>query len=135
MQNQKGGRHNKVVGKLFATWCGHCTTLAPEWEKMKEEVKKNTKNDHIEFVEIESENLDSGLEELNKRFKTNVELKGGYPTLFKIEPGSKKVDYYNGDRQANDLIEWSTNNGRKGGNKKRTKRGKKQRRNKTQKRR
>jgi len=134
MQNQKGGRH-KVVGKLFATWCGHCTTLAPEWEKMKEEVKKNTKNDHIEFVEIESENLDSGLEELNKRFKTNVELKGGYPTLFKIEPGRKKVDYYNGDRQANNLIKWSLkNDNQTGGNKKRTKRGKKQRRNKTQKR-
>lgn len=123
--------HKKVVGKLFATWCGHCQTLEPQWKKMREIVLKGSK-EPVEFVEIESESLDSGLEELNRKYKTNVELKGGYPTLFKIESGKKQVDYYNGERDANNLAKWSLGN--KGGRKKRTQK-RKQQRNRTQKRR
>ena len=97
----------KVVGKLYATWCGHCKTLEPEWKKMKASVMKNKKNKDIQFVEIESENMDNGLTKLNKTFSTNVAVQDGYPTLFKIEKGSKKVEYFNGERNGEEMIKWS----------------------------
>jgi thiol-disulfide isomerase/thioredoxin len=97
----------KVVGKLYATWCGHCKTLDPEWKKMKAIIMKNKKNKDVQFVEIESENMDNGLTKLNKTFSTNVAVQDGYPTLFKIENGSKKVEYFNGERNAEEMIKWS----------------------------
>ena len=113
MQTKKN-KTKKVVGKLFATWCGHCKTLEPEWKKMKESVMKNKKNSDIEFVEIESENMENGLTKLNKTFSTNVQLQDGYPTIFKIEKGSKKVEYFNGNRTAEEIMQWSMGK-RKGG--------------------
>jgi thiol-disulfide isomerase/thioredoxin len=98
-------RRPKVVGKLYATWCSHCKTLEPEWEKMKASITKLYKKG-VQFVEIESENMESGLVELNKKLKTNVALQGGYPTLFKVNPGSKKVEYYGGSREARAMTEW-----------------------------
>ena len=106
MQTKKN-KKKKVVGKLYATWCGHCKTLEPEWKKMKKSVMKNKKNKDIQFVEIESENMDNGLTKLNKTFSTNVQLQEGYPTLFKIEKGSKKVEYFNGERNAEEIVKWS----------------------------
>ena len=106
MQTKKN-KTKKVVGKIFATWCGHCKTLDPEWKKMKESVMKNKKNNDIEFVEIESENMDNALTKLNKTFSTNVQLQDGYPTIFKIEKGSKKVEYFNGERTAEEIMQWS----------------------------
>jgi hypothetical protein len=59
----------------------------------------------MEFVEIESENITQGLERLNARFKTDVKMKDGYPTIFKIERG--KVEYYNGERTLPKLTRWA----------------------------
>ncbi len=108
MQTKKNRQKRKnIVGKLYATWCGHCKTLEPEWKKMKRTVKKMMKGG-VEFVEIESENMDNGLAKLNNKFRTNVKLQGGYPTLFKIDMDRKKVEYYNGNREANEMTKWST---------------------------
>jgi hypothetical protein len=74
---------------------------------MKASVMKNKKNKDIQFVEIESENMDNGLTKLNKTFSTNVAVQDGYPTLFKIEKGSKKVEYFNGERNGEEMIKWS----------------------------
>ena len=98
-------RNKKVIGKLYATWCGHCKTLEPEWKKMKTSVTKIYKNG-VEFVEIESENMEQGLADLKKRLNINIGLQGGYPTLFKVEPGAKKVEYYGGQREAGAMSQW-----------------------------
>lgn len=102
----------KVVGKLYATWCGHCQTLEPEWQKMKANLTKLYKGG-VEFVEIESENMKHALDKLNKTFKTKVKLQGGFPTLFKIEPGKKKAEYFKGNREASELTKWSMMGGKK----------------------
>ena len=40
----------RVIGKIYAEWCGHCVALKPEWEAMKQELQKYP---DIEVVEIE----------------------------------------------------------------------------------
>ena len=109
MQTKKRSKRNKnkkVIGKLYATWCGHCKTLEPEWDKMKTSITKYYKNGGVEIVEIESENMEQGLADLNKRLNTDIELQGGYPTLFKVEPGTQNVEYYGGQRVANQMTRW-----------------------------
>ena len=63
--------------------------------------KKGGKN--IVYAEIEANQIDTKLQKLQQ--ENNVQLKlEGYPTIFRIENG--KVDYYNGNRQANQMAEW-----------------------------
>ncbi len=115
-------RRPKVIGKLYATWCGHCKTLEPEWDKMKTSVTKFYKNG-VEFVEIESENMESDLDKLNQRLNTDIAVQSGYPTLFKVEPDNTKVEYYGGNREAKAMTEWCT--GKKGGKRQKRKQTKK----------
>ena len=114
-------RGKTVIGKIFATWCGHCQSLEEPWNKMKTNV-----GGKVEFVEIESEKLENGLKTLNDKHKTDVKMQGGYPTLFKIK--GNNVSYYNGERTVNELVKWASN--KSGGKSKKLKlrKGKKTRR-------
>ena len=109
-------KHIVVVGKIYATWCGHCTALLPEWEKMVQfiETKLNTNkksNTKYVFSEIEQSKQDAGISEINNTYLQNstekLALQDGFPTLFKIYSG--KVEYYNGDRQYLEMLRWYTN--------------------------
>lgn len=92
-----------IVGKVYASWCGHCNALAPHWETM----KANMQNMHpsIEIVEIEEgDNMESALKELNHRIGKPVEVTG-YPTIFK-SPRKGMVEYYGGERTADKIESW-----------------------------
>jgi hypothetical protein len=95
-----------VVGKIYANWCGHCTALAPEWDKMKTVLK--SKHANIVFEEIEQSEEAIMLNRVNRLYRnrtaTQVALQDGYPTIFKIVKG--KLSYYNGARKADALVSW-----------------------------
>ncbi|CAD5221012.1 unnamed protein product [Bursaphelenchus xylophilus] len=75
--------------KFYAPWCGHCKTLAPEYEKA---AKK---------LEIPLAKVDATVEvKLGKRF--NVE---GYPTLKFFSDGKDVIDY-DGQRDAESIEQW-----------------------------
>jgi hypothetical protein len=120
-----GGRHKKTkknvlhVGKIYADWCGHCQSLQPEWNKMKDDMKmaigRSLKNLHVEFVEIGDtpKNKTKGLTvegmitKYNGRHLPNSAEKlksDGYPTLFKLLNG--KLEYYTGNRDAKSMYTW-----------------------------
>ena len=118
-----GGKNKKkiIVGKIYADWCGHCKSLKPEWNKMKEMIKLNTgrtlKNVEFKFYEMgeTAENdmynisLQQQINDFNAKHFPNGDKKvevDGYPTLFKI--CRKKIEYYSGPRIANDLYNWYT---------------------------
>ncbi len=122
-----------VVGKLYMVGCGHCDALVQPWNKMKKNVEKKV------MVAGDIEAAETGkLAELNKKHGSNVEVQGGYPTIYKIKPDGK-VEYYNGERTAKELIRWATNKNQKntlkhGGNKKQeSNKKRKSRRNRTSK--
>jgi thiol-disulfide isomerase/thioredoxin len=94
-----------VVGRIHATWCGHCKDLIPEWAKMKKQLGPKK----YKFVSIEHSNEGPHLERLNKYLgivedEKKVKLNGGYPTIFKALNG--QVEYYEGPRTADKLAEW-----------------------------
>lgn len=95
-----------IVGKIYANWCGHCTALAPEWEKMKTQLK--SKHSSIVFEEIEQSEEAIKLNRVNRLYRNRtskqVAMQDGYPTIFKIVKG--KLSYYNGPRTADALVKW-----------------------------
>lgn len=95
-----------VVGKIYATWCGHCVALEPKWKRMTNQLRKNK---NVVIAEIESETMESDLASLNNNHLPNsdhkVELNGGYPTIFKIVDG--KVSYYEGPREVKPMLKWA----------------------------
>ena len=97
-------KHKKIIGKIYANWCGYCTALKPEWEKMKQHLK----NHPIEIVEIEASEI-ARLEAFKKKHGIQVD---GYPTIFKI---TGKVEYYKGPRDAESIKQWAQSNTIKGG--------------------
>jgi len=94
-----------VVGRIHANWCGHCKDLIPEWAKMKKQLGPKK----YKFVSIEQSNEGPHLERLNKYLgiveeEKKVKMKEGYPTIFKALNG--RVEYYEGPRMAEKLVEW-----------------------------
>jgi len=90
-----------VVGKLYMNNCIHCNMLVEPWNQMKKKIGKM-----VEVIDdIESRDLDTELEKINAKFKTDVSVQAGFPTIFKIQNG--KVEYYEGERTAPELIKWA----------------------------
>lgn len=83
----------EVLVKFYAPWCGHCKTLAPEFDKAAEQLANNP---NIILAKVDS---------------TGNEVAGvsisGYPTLkwWKKDKSDGPVDY-NGGRNAEGIISW-----------------------------
>ena len=104
--NHKTKRNDKsliIVGKVYADWCGHCQSLAPEWKKMKTHIRKMKGNRNVAFVKIEEKQIETKLRNIENKtgVKINVNV---FPTLFRISNG--KVTYYNGNRTSEQMSDW-----------------------------
>ena len=98
-----------VIGKIYADWCGHCTALAPKWNKLTKILRTKIPKRQLIISSIESENVENGLSTLNQQFLSNsdekVAVQGGYPTIFKIV--SNKIHYYEGPRELGPMLKWA----------------------------
>ena len=69
-----GGSNIVMIIMMWMEGCGHCVALRDTWEKLKTEYA------NIQFVEMESRNLDQLLLD-----KYHIDSPIGYPTLVKIK--------------------------------------------------
>jgi len=82
--------------EFYANWCGHCKTLAAEWE----ELVKTTKTDEtIKNLVIAS--VESDVKEIDSALHVSV---NGYPTIGAIV--NKKFIPYNGERAHKAMLEF-----------------------------
>ena len=110
-----------IIGKIYADWCGHCTVLKPEWEKMKTKIKSNMgrtlKNVEFDIVEMgdTSENqmrnitVQQLMDDFNKKHFPKGDkqvVSDGFPTMFRI--CKKRIEYYTGEKDATELYNWFT---------------------------
>ena len=87
-----------IVGKVYADWCGHCQTLKPKWEQLKEILPKG----RVQTIEIEETETDKRAK-FEKKYKKTINMRG-YPTIFKMVNG--KIEYYSGPREPEDMKRW-----------------------------
>ena len=125
-----------ILGKIYAEWCGHCKNLAPKWNVIEKEIPKRFPYNSKPLVyKVEESHMNDeklGLATLKPYLANpdeNVELQGGYPTIFKIVNGT--LSYYEGPREIGPIITWAmeglrTSKESKKSSKK-TRRGRKQR--------
>ena len=82
-----------LLVEFYAPWCGHCTALAPEFEKAAQILQENSPAVTLAKVDATAE------EELGTRFRVR-----GFPTLKFFKHG-KEYDYSGGRTEAT-IVEW-----------------------------
>ena len=90
-----------AYGHVYSTKCGHCINMQADWDKLKEEIRKEYA---IELVDI-SDNHQEKVDATNLMYKTDLKF-SGFPTIFKIIKKHTPVQYYQGDRSKKDMKKW-----------------------------
>ncbi|KAK9797095.1 hypothetical protein WJX73_009781 [Symbiochloris irregularis] len=89
-------KNDFVAVEFYASWCGHCKNLAPEWEKAAKVLKKN--DPPVVLVKIEA------TEEDNKELASKYGV-GGFPTIKLFKGGDlEKPSDYTGPRDADGIV-------------------------------
>lgn len=87
MNNLRNEKRNGLVMILFyATWCGHCSAMEPEWEKLQENHPEN-----VSLAKVESEDYN------NYEMSPNEDRVQGYPTV-RLYHHDKMVKEFDGER-------------------------------------
>jgi thiol-disulfide isomerase/thioredoxin len=96
-----------VIGLIYANWCHHCQAMKPAWEEMKKDIM-NKYNGQFSLVEIEADQPDKSekLAKLEQMLDGQKIDASGYPTIVKVAGG--RVDYYGGNRELSDMVNWAT---------------------------
>ena len=112
-----------IVGKLYSKDCIHCKNMKDAWDDMKKQVAGK-----VDVKDFEaSDDFDAKLAKFNEEHGTNVAVKDGFPTIYKIH--HKNVSYYNGGRTAKEFVQWAlgTTGGKKKSKKNKSKKNKSRR--------
>jgi protein disulfide-isomerase A6 len=83
--------------EFFAPWCGHCKSLAPEYEIVGEAFEKESS---VVIAKVDAD----AHRDLGGRFDVQ-----GFPTLKFFPKGSKTPENYEGGRTADDIINYVNN--------------------------
>lgn len=98
-----------VYGKMHMTNCGHCINLIPEWDIVNEKMKI-----HSEIVCYDIERNEEGhkLPKFNEKYKPyeNLQVQGGYPTIYKLHKRGGAIIYYYGPRDNVSMFNWLQGN-------------------------
>ncbi|GMI83186.1 PDI-like 1-2, PROTEIN DISULFIDE ISOMERASE 6 [Hibiscus trionum] len=89
--------HDFIVVEFYAPWCGHCQSLAPEYEKAASILSKH--DPPITLAKVDAN------EEANRDLASQYEV-SGFPTLKILRNGGKNVQEYKGPREADGIVEF-----------------------------
>merc|ERR1712210_277032 len=85
-----------VLVEFYEPWCGHCKKLTPVFEELGEKMA----DEDVEIVK-----MDATANDVPPQFDVK-----GFPTLYWLPKGSKKVTSYNGGREIDDFVKYIAEN-------------------------
>lgn len=85
--------NEKLIIEFYAPWCGHCKSLAPEYEGAAQELKKRKRKTVLAKVDATVHAKSAAAHGVQ-----------GYPTLVYYDGGVKQE--YNGPRQKDGIVQW-----------------------------
>ncbi|CAM8951902.1 unnamed protein product [Rhodiola kirilowii] len=88
-------KHDFIVVEFYAPWCGHCKSLAPEYEKA-----AKTLSSHDPPLVLAKVNA---VEDSNKALGEQFEIQG-FPTIKILRNGGKTSQEYKGPRDAEGIV-------------------------------
>uniref|UniRef100_A0A1J3F523 Protein disulfide-isomerase n=1 Tax=Noccaea caerulescens TaxID=107243 RepID=A0A1J3F523_NOCCA len=88
-------KHDFIVVEFYAPWCGHCKSLAPEYEKAASELSSHSPP--LVLAKIDAS------DESNKGIANEYQIQG-FPTIKILRNGGKSVQDYNGPREADGIV-------------------------------
>ncbi|KZV19042.1 protein disulfide-isomerase [Dorcoceras hygrometricum] len=88
-------KHDFIVVEFYAPWCGHCKSLAPEYEKAASILSSN--EPPIVLAKIDAN------DESNRELATEFQIQG-FPTIKILRNGGKSIQEYKGPRDADGIV-------------------------------
>jgi len=84
-----------ILVEFFAPWCGHCKSLAPEWEMLGTSFK--SQSHRVKVAKLDADK--------HRDLASKHEIQG-FPTIKFFPAGSTKGESYEGGRTAQDLTDF-----------------------------
>jgi hypothetical protein len=104
-----------VCGKLYATWCHYCKELKGPWKQVIQLLQRDKSvvcvSKEVALGDVQDDQKQQEiLKMLTKKLnaKQEIAVKGGYPTIFKLDPFHNVVYYENGPRTVEGLYQFFT---------------------------
>ena len=102
---------NKLLLRYHSPSCGHCTAMAPEWDKVK-------KDKRLHKAKIKVVDANVGITNSAKHPSARDVSTKGVPTIYLIE-GDNMVEH-TGGRSQEEIVTFALNKSQSGGKKKRS---------------
>jgi len=87
-----------VFGKIFANGCGFCEAMKSDWKKLEKKMFP------LKSFNIERSNQNMLIPKFNRKYKSNLAIQSGYPTIFKLKEKGRKPNYFNGGNRSEELL-------------------------------
>lgn len=84
-------KHSAMLVEFYAPWCGHCKSLAPEWNKAAKTLADST----VKLAKVDATE--------HKDLASQFEIRG-FPTIKYIKNG--KTSDYTGGRTESEIVQW-----------------------------
>jgi len=108
--------------KFYHPECGHCISMAPEWDALKDELNGSTLDANV--IEVHAD----AISDIKSNCARNIE---GFPTLMMVGKGGETTAAYNGERTRKHLSDFMKKNIPMSGGRKSRRRMRKRRKRKT----
>ena len=108
--------------KFYHPECGHCRSMAPEWDALKDELNGSTLGANV--IEVHAD----AISDIKSNCARNIE---GFPTLMMVGKGGEATEAYNGERTRKHLAAFMKKNVPKSGGRKSRRRMRKMKKRKT----